>query len=117
LLEIVPALRPPGRFARLLNRGQQQGNQDRNDGDHDEQLDQRETRTPFVFRVLHGIAPRRREMTPYKKGTVRMSSNLTTVASKIPRHAPVGNPSGAACTVARGDKDVYHAGNLLRPVR
>jgi hypothetical protein len=33
LLEIIRALRSPGSFARRLDRGQQQGNQDANDRD------------------------------------------------------------------------------------
>ena len=42
LLEVVDALRPPGRLARRLDGGQQQGDQDRDDRDHHQQLDQRE---------------------------------------------------------------------------
>ncbi len=40
LLEIVLALRPAGRFAGLLDSGQQQGNQHGNNGDDDEQFDE-----------------------------------------------------------------------------
>jgi hypothetical protein len=43
LLQVVLALASPGRFAGLLHGGKQQGNQHRNDGDHHQQLDQRET--------------------------------------------------------------------------
>jgi len=42
LLEIVLALHAGGGFADLLDRGQQEPDEDRDDGDHDEQLDQRE---------------------------------------------------------------------------
>jgi hypothetical protein len=42
LHQMVLALRAAGGFTRLLHRGEQQCNQDGNDGDHDEQLDQRE---------------------------------------------------------------------------
>jgi len=43
LVKIIDALRPPGRFARRLNRRQQQRNQDADDRDHDEQLDEGKT--------------------------------------------------------------------------
>ncbi len=42
LLEIVDALDPSGGLAGALNRGQQQGDQDGDDRDHDEQLNQGE---------------------------------------------------------------------------
>ena len=42
LLDLIGALRPPGRLAGRLDRRQQQGDQDANDGDHDQQFDQRE---------------------------------------------------------------------------
>ena len=45
LLEVVDALRPPSSLAGGLDRGQEQRDQDGDDRDHDEQLDQRETRT------------------------------------------------------------------------
>jgi hypothetical protein len=40
LLHVVLALRPPGGFARLLDGRQEQRDQDRNDRDHDQQLDE-----------------------------------------------------------------------------
>jgi hypothetical protein len=40
LLQIVFALRTPGRFPRLLNRWQQQGDQHADDGNHHQKLDQ-----------------------------------------------------------------------------
>ena len=40
LLEIVLTLRTAGRFARRLNRRQQEGDQNADDGDHDKQFDQ-----------------------------------------------------------------------------
>ena len=43
LLKIAFALDPSSRLARLLNRGQQQCDQDRDDRDDDKQFDQRET--------------------------------------------------------------------------
>src|SRR5262249_36991484 len=43
LLQVVGALRPPGRLAALLHGGQEQADQDRDDRDHDQQLDQGET--------------------------------------------------------------------------
>jgi hypothetical protein len=42
LLEVVGVLRPGGGLADLLDGGEQQADQDRDDGDDDEQLDQRE---------------------------------------------------------------------------
>jgi hypothetical protein len=40
LLELIFALRPPGRFPRGLNRREQQGHQNPNDRDHDKKFDQ-----------------------------------------------------------------------------
>ncbi len=42
LLEVVHTLRPRGRLAHLLHGRQQQADQDRENGDHDQQLKQRE---------------------------------------------------------------------------
>ena len=42
LLQVVLALHPGGGLADLLDGGQQQADQDRDDRDHDQQLDQRE---------------------------------------------------------------------------
>jgi hypothetical protein len=42
LFEVIDALAAPCAFARRLHRRQQQGNQDANDGDHDQQLDEGE---------------------------------------------------------------------------
>ena len=42
LLEVVAALHPRGGLADLLDRGQQQADEDGDDGDHHQQLDQRE---------------------------------------------------------------------------
>ena len=41
LLEVVRAADPGGGLADLLDRGQQQSDQDGSDGDHDQQLDER----------------------------------------------------------------------------
>jgi hypothetical protein len=43
LLDVISALSPPGRFARLLDGWQQQRNQDCDDRYHNEQFDQGET--------------------------------------------------------------------------
>ena len=43
LLEVVRALGPTGRLAGRLDGGQEQGDQDGDDGDHHQQLDQRES--------------------------------------------------------------------------
>jgi hypothetical protein len=45
LLEIVGALDSPGCLARGLHRGQKQGDQDRDNRDHDEKLNQCKTTT------------------------------------------------------------------------
>ena len=42
LLQVVDALGSASRLASRLHRGQEQGDQDRDDGDHDQQLDERE---------------------------------------------------------------------------
>lgn len=41
LFEVVAALHSSGRFARLLNRGQEQSDENPNDGNHDQQFDER----------------------------------------------------------------------------
>jgi hypothetical protein len=62
LLQIIPALRAAGGFARLLDGRQQQGNQDRDNRDHHQQLNERERSEP-VPRPLqwtwreHGPSP------------------------------------------------------------
>jgi hypothetical protein len=43
LLQIIPALHSPCSLSRLLHCWQQQGEQYRNDSDHDEQFDQCES--------------------------------------------------------------------------
>ena len=43
LLQVIQALRAPGRLARRLHGRQEQGDQHADDGDHDQQFDQRET--------------------------------------------------------------------------
>ena len=45
LLEVVDALHAPGRLPRRLHGGQEQRDQDRDDRDHDQQFDQRESRS------------------------------------------------------------------------
>ena len=53
LLEIVLALAAAGRFAGRLNRRQQQGDEDADDGDHDQQLNQSKS----ASRAFHASAP------------------------------------------------------------
>src|SRR5262249_60991536 len=55
LLEVVGALRAPGGLADFLHRGQEQADEDGDDGDHNQQLDEREGATPQV----HGGSSRR----------------------------------------------------------
>ena len=45
LFEVVGALNSTGRFTRRLNRRQQQGDENANDGDHDQKFDQRKCRS------------------------------------------------------------------------
>jgi len=45
LFHVIAALRSPRRFAGSLDGRQQQGNQNANDGDHNQQFDQREATT------------------------------------------------------------------------
>src|SRR5262245_61212546 len=60
LFEIVRALRPVGGFANLLHGRQQQGDQNRDDGNYDEQLDKREGSSSFHGACILGEAlPRR----------------------------------------------------------
>jgi hypothetical protein len=48
LLQVIRALRPPGRLAGGLYGWQQQGNQNANDGNHHQQLHQRETSPVYL---------------------------------------------------------------------
>ena len=61
LLEVVDALHPPGRFARGLYGGQQKCDQDRDNRDHDQELDEGEalvTLQPHLQLVQHSsVAP------------------------------------------------------------
>src|SRR5439155_27385786 len=52
LLEVVGALRPAGGLAGRLDRWQQQGNEDRDDGDHHEKLDQRKPETARAHELM-----------------------------------------------------------------
>jgi hypothetical protein len=60
LLEIIRALRPPGRLAGGLDGGKKKGDQNRDDGDDHEQLDQ--GKTPAIASCwetrLHFFTPR-----------------------------------------------------------
>jgi Na+-transporting NADH:ubiquinone oxidoreductase subunit NqrB len=61
LFEVVLALCPACRFTGLLNGRQQQGNQDGDDGNHNQQFDQCETATTALSLVnktlVHGQTP------------------------------------------------------------
>jgi len=50
LLQVIPALCTPRGFAGLLDGRQQQGNQDRNDRDHDQEFDQSKSTTTHKVR-------------------------------------------------------------------
>jgi hypothetical protein len=43
LLEVIRALQPPGRFPSRLNRGQQEGHENADDGNDHQQFDERES--------------------------------------------------------------------------
>src|SRR5207249_8044527 len=53
LLEIVTTGHPGGRFANLLDRGQEQTNQNSNDGNYHQQLDERKRPTTLTLAGLH----------------------------------------------------------------
>jgi hypothetical protein len=57
LLEVVHALGPAGRLADFLHRGQQQADEDGDDGDHHQQLDQREGASRGALESVHGRFP------------------------------------------------------------
>jgi hypothetical protein len=58
LLQLVLALRSTGRFAGLLDSRQQERNQNGNDGNHYQQLNQRESASSGIWRqpvlAMHG---------------------------------------------------------------
>src|SRR5439155_13899995 len=56
LLEVVLALRPGRRLAHLMNRRQQEADEDGDDGDHHQQFDQRE-RGPGETRTFQSTPP------------------------------------------------------------
>ena len=60
LLEVVGALRSPGRLTGRLDGRQEQGDQDRDDGDDHEQLDERERSPRLTFH--RSILPEERNM-------------------------------------------------------
>jgi hypothetical protein len=62
LLEVVLALGAGGGLAHLLHGGQEQADQHREDGDHHQQLDQREAAPPYAD--LHASLPSR----PFGRG-------------------------------------------------
>jgi hypothetical protein len=49
LFQVVFTLRPPSGLTGLLNRGQQQGNQDRDNGNHNQQLNERKAPAQHVL--------------------------------------------------------------------
>src|SRR5262249_50802556 len=53
LFEVVAALHAVGRLADLLDRGKEQANEDRDNGDYDQQFDQRERHTTSGVGHLH----------------------------------------------------------------
>jgi hypothetical protein len=62
LLQIIAALHPIGRFANLLDGGEKETNQDRDDGDHDEEFNQGEPASAQRRTTrLHKTPPERKE--------------------------------------------------------
>jgi len=55
LFEIVLALRPPSRLARVLHSRQQERNENRNNGDHDKQFDERESTSLQLLGRFHSM--------------------------------------------------------------
>jgi hypothetical protein len=55
LLEVVLALDAAGRFARGLHRRQEQGHENADDGDHHEQLHEREAGAKLSGAAMHGM--------------------------------------------------------------
>jgi hypothetical protein len=54
LLEVVLALDPGSRLAHLLHRGHEETDQDRDDGDHHQQLNEGESPTGVIAQPIHG---------------------------------------------------------------
>jgi len=76
LFEVIGALGASGSLADLLDSGQEQANQDGNDGDHHQQLDQRETqgKGTQVQTTSHGI-PSRKMMKKIANTAIKGFSN------------------------------------------
>ncbi len=95
LLEVVATLNPPGRFARRLHGWQQERDQDRDDRDHDQQLDERKT------------VPPRRHGSSFTAGELVQQREL--------ENEPLLRPH---CRSRRGVRDLGTCENLsLRPLR
>src|SRR5262249_15443777 len=76
LLQVIDALGPPRRLARRLDGGQEQRDQDRDNGDHHQQLDQREP-TPPAHGTTHETSPFRCSTRVRKmKGAINPSSRI-----------------------------------------
>src|SRR5262249_9069564 len=98
LLEVVLAADAGGRLSDLLHRGQQDAQQDGDDGDHHQQLDQRETlaveRGTLHRKLLSGQEKSILEGTRRRRGTRLTSSSNRTGPARFPR----GRPWPAATT-------------------
>jgi hypothetical protein len=79
LLQIILTLRPASRLAGLLDRGQQQRDQDRNDRNYDQQLNQREPTRAF----FHHLAPKNKQKHREKENSVH-SLDSSPPPVKIP---------------------------------
>jgi len=60
LLQVVDALGPPRGLAGRLDGWQEEGDQDRDDGDNDEKFDERK-RPPRAYGYTHGTTPEKNE--------------------------------------------------------
>jgi hypothetical protein len=126
LLEVVAALTAAGGLAGRLDRRQQQGDQHPDDGDHHQQLDQREAGPLFV---LHGMMPRsereKDRKNPTPNGMGRQGRNQLASAcrsERMARDAPrrprrTGRPGPGRHPAPRADPDPGPSLLLLRLLR
>src|SRR5262249_34829123 len=92
LFEVVAALHAVGRFANLLDSGEQQTNKDRDNRDHDQQLDQRES----VSALDHNEPPKQRKRRRAMPDvTMTTSQHGCTIDYSVARR---GRKEKASCT-------------------
>lgn len=89
LLQVITTLHPPGDFAALLNSWQEQGNQDRNNRDHNKKFDQREA--GHTMMDSGHLRPRHRQRCPTPLQTVSLTGQLRSTTFTF--HCGVWNNS------------------------